>query len=110
MVHFLKKTFGRKHAQDIAQKETETSLIERFLYPKLGPGQLWEHAAEIVCKAAAKFVFRHSVDRINVEGNKVVSVECVNEAGERITLPGDYFFSTMPVRDLIRGLSVPVPE
>ena len=27
---------------DIAQKGTETSLIERFLYPKLGPGQMWE--------------------------------------------------------------------
>jgi len=26
-------------------RATETSLIERFLYPKLGPGQLWEEVA-----------------------------------------------------------------
>ena len=31
---------------DISQKKTDTSLIERFLYPKYGPGQLWEHVAE----------------------------------------------------------------
>jgi len=110
VVHFLKKTFGRRHTQDIAQKQTETSLIERFLYPKLGPGQLWEHAAEIVCKAGGEIHLSTLVDRINVVGGKVVSVECVNEAGERITVAGDCFFSTMPVRDLIRGLSVPVPD
>ena len=48
VVHFLKKTFGRKNSDGIAQKKTETSLIEKFLYPKFGPGQLWEHAAELV--------------------------------------------------------------
>jgi len=37
--HFLKKTFGSRE-QDVAQKGTDTSLIERFLYPKFGPGQL----------------------------------------------------------------------
>ena len=42
VLHFLKKTFGQKKPGDIAQKKTETSLIEKFLYPKFGPGQLWE--------------------------------------------------------------------
>ena len=78
-----KKTFGRRHAHDIAQKDTETSLIERFLYPKLGPGQLWEHAAELVCKAGGEIHLSNSVDRINVEGNKVVSVECVECSGRK---------------------------
>ena len=44
---FLKKSWGRRE-QGIAQKGTDTSLIERFLYPKFGPGQLWEHVAEKV--------------------------------------------------------------
>ncbi len=48
VVHFLKKTFSRRQSGDIAQKQTETSLIEKFLYPKFGPGQLWEHAADLV--------------------------------------------------------------
>ena len=49
--HFVRKTFGRRpHAseKDVAQKGTDTSLIERFLYPKFGPGQLWEHVADKV--------------------------------------------------------------
>ena len=45
VLHFLKKNFGAGNAGDLAQKGTETSLIERFMYPKFGPGQLWERAA-----------------------------------------------------------------
>jgi protoporphyrinogen oxidase len=48
VAHFLKKTFSLKKSDGIAQKKTETSLIEKFLYPKFGPGQLWEHAADLV--------------------------------------------------------------
>jgi protoporphyrinogen oxidase len=29
----------------LSQKETETSLIRRFFYPKLGPGQMWTEVA-----------------------------------------------------------------
>ncbi|MGP8174774.1 MAG: NAD(P)/FAD-dependent oxidoreductase [Terracidiphilus sp.] len=109
VAHFLKKIFGPRHSGDIAQKKTETSLIEKFLYPKLGPGQLWEHAADLVRAAGGEIHLGIQIDRIHVKGNKVVSVEGVNGAGERAAFAGDYFFSTMPVRDLVRGLSAPVP-
>jgi protoporphyrinogen oxidase len=109
VTHFLKKTFSPKTSGSIAQKTTETSLIEKFLYPKLGPGQLWEHAAELVKKGGGEIHFGVHIDRIHVEGTKVVSVEGLNAAGERITYAGDYFFSTMPVRDLVRAVSTPVP-
>ena len=39
--HFVRKTFGRRphgSEKDLAQKGTDTSLIERFMYPKFGPG------------------------------------------------------------------------
>src|SRR5579863_4662809 len=35
VTHFLKSAFGKKASGDIAQKGTETSLIEKFMYPKL---------------------------------------------------------------------------
>ncbi len=104
VVHFLKKTFGSKPSGDIAQKKTETSLIEKFLYPKLGPGQLWEHAAELVKAGGGEIQFGIQIDRIHLDGNKVASIEGVNEAGERVSFAGDYFFSTMPVRDLVRAI------
>ncbi len=109
VMHFLKKTFVRGRSGDIAQKKTETSLIEKFLYPKLGPGQLWEHTADIVRQGGGEIHFGIQIDRINVEDNKVVSVEGHNEAGKRVTYAGDYFFSTMPIRDLVRSLSTPAP-
>jgi protoporphyrinogen oxidase len=109
VAHFLAKILGARKRDGISQKQTETSLIERFLYPKLGPGQLWEHAAEIVCSAGGEIHFGFNIDRINVEGTKILSIEGINQSGERATYTGDYFFSTMPVRDLIRGLSCAVP-
>ena len=51
--HFVRKTFStasRAGEKDVAQKGTDTSLIERFLYPKFGPGQLWEHVADKVTR------------------------------------------------------------
>jgi protoporphyrinogen oxidase len=107
--HFLAKTFRFRKGSDIAQKQTQTSLIEKFLYPKLGPGQLWEHAADLVCRDGGEIRFGIQVDRINVREHCVVSVEGVDGSGQRVTFTGDYFFSTMPVRDLIRGISADVP-
>ncbi len=107
--HFVKKTFSQKTKADLHQKKTDTSLIERFLYPKLGPGQLWEHVADQVIASGGEVFMGWKVDRIHCEGKKVVSVEAVNEAGERKIFEGDYFFSTMPMRELVRAIDVPVP-
>jgi protoporphyrinogen oxidase len=109
VTHFLKKTFSFGQASDLAQKQTETSLIEKFLYPKFGPGQLWEHAADLICKSGGEIHFGITIDRINVDGNQVVSIEGVDEVGQRVTFVGDYFFSTMPVQDLIRAVGSEVP-
>jgi len=109
VVHFLKKAFGPKPSGDIAQKQTETSLIEKFLYPKFGPGQLWEHAADLVRGGGGEIHFGIQIDRIHLEGNVVASIEGVNDAGERVTFAGDYFLSTMPVRDLVRAISATAP-
>jgi protoporphyrinogen oxidase len=109
VVHFLKKTFGRKHTGDLAQKETETSLIEKFLYPKFGPGQLWEHAADMIRAEGGEIHFGVTVDSIKVEGNKVVAVTGRDETGQRVSYAGDYVFSSMPVQDLIRAIDGEVP-
>ena len=38
ILHFVKKAFSSSRNQAIQQKGTETSLIEKFLYPKYRPG------------------------------------------------------------------------
>ena len=109
--HFLSKMFssGSKNGKDIAQKGTDTSLIERFLYPKFGPGQLWEHVAEKVVAMGGEIAMGWNVVGLEVEGTRVVAVEAVNAAGDRRRFEGDYFLSTMPMRDLVRALKVEVP-
>ena len=112
--HFVKKMFSRKPKgegeEDIAQKGTDTSLIERFLYPKFGPGQLWEHVAEKVVAMGGEIHMGWKVVGVEVEGARVVAVEAVNETGESRRFEGDYFLSTMPMRDLVRALKVQVPQ
>ena len=110
VLHFLKKNFSSNKSGDLAQKQTETSLIERFLYPKLGPGQLWEKAAKLIQESGGELHMGVSVDRIEVEGNQVARIGGTNAAGEKVWFEGDYFFSTMPVRELIRAFSVEVPK
>jgi protoporphyrinogen oxidase len=110
VTHYLKETFRPMHSGDIAQKSTETSLIEQFLYPKFGPGQFWEHVAGLVRRAGGELHLGITIDRVHLEAGKVVSIEGVTEAGERICYPGDYFFSSMPVRDLIRAVGSEVPK
>jgi protoporphyrinogen oxidase len=106
--HFVRKALGRReHAaeEDVAQKKTDTSLIERFLYPKFGPGQLWEYVAEKVTAGGGEIHMQRTVDKVIVEGKCVIAVETVNERGERERFEGDYFLSTMPMRDLVRALA-----
>jgi protoporphyrinogen oxidase len=108
--HFVKKTFAGSAAKmtakgDLAQKGTDTSLIERFLYPKLGPGQLWEHAANLVTQQGGAIHMQWKVTRIHCDGNRVAFVESASPAGETRRDVGDYFFSTMPMRELIECMT-----
>ncbi len=109
--HFIKKALpsGAKQAGDIAQKGTDTSLIERFMYPKFGPGQLWEHVADTIVRTGGEIHMGWRVESIHCEGKTVQSVTAVSAAGERQTFAGDYFFSTMPMRELIDAMDIPIP-
>jgi protoporphyrinogen oxidase len=111
--HFLKKTFGKKARSDggdLAQKGTDTSLIERFMYPKFGPGQLWEHVADLIREKGGEIHMGWKVNRIHCDGARVVSIDAVNARGELTTFDGEYFFSTMPMRELVEAIDAPVPE
>jgi len=102
--HFFKKAFTKKESKDLSQKGTDTSLIERFLYPKFGPGQLWEHVADKIVAGGGDIHMGWKVNRVVTEGKRVLSVEAVNDAGETQAFAADHFFSTMPMRDLVNAM------
>ena len=50
-----------------------------------------------------------SVNKINAENNKIVSVEYVKD-GKTETMTGDIFISSMPLKDLANGMSDVIPK
>jgi len=109
LVHILKKIIPAK--KDISAKGTETSLIEQFLYPKFGPGQMWEKVAQLVCENGGEILLNHEVVGIYTEHNRVTGIRVTDtKTGNSKIIKGDFYFSTMPVKDLIRGLEPKAPE
>ena len=93
----------KKKINDIKQKGVETSLIEKFLYPKYGPGQLWETVAKEIENMGGRIYFNKKIVKIKIENNKAVSIiSNNNETIDNI----DYLISTMPVKDLINSISL----
>ena len=108
ILNALKKPFNRK--SDLSQKNQETSLIEQFMYPKLGPGYMWESVAKIIQSKGGEIKFNQKIIAINSVDNKVTSIVVKNEqTGEMEEHTADYFISSMPVKDLINEMGDIVP-
>lgn len=107
--HAIKKVFIPE--KDIKQKNTETSLIDQFMYPKLGPGQMWEEVADIVQKKGGIIHMNHKCIGIELKDNQISGITVRNmETGKEEKISGDYYFSTMPVKDLIASMKGNIPD
>lgn len=93
-------------------RQDHTSLIEQFLYPKYGPGQMWEAVAEEILKLGGKIHFSTSVKGLHGDGqDRLISLELLHHPDGKVsTLEADFFISTMPARELVGGLTgIPIP-
>jgi protoporphyrinogen oxidase len=88
-----------------SQKRTETSLIESFLYPKLGPGQMWEEVARRVRQLGGRIHLKKRVVGIERDGFRVTGIRVRDEETSSVHLvPCDHLISTIPVCDLTQFL------
>jgi protoporphyrinogen oxidase len=78
----------------------ETSLIDEFLYPKLGSGQFWEALAAEVEKKGGRLRRGCKVVKLEPSADGIGAV--VLENGERIEC--DAVFSSMPVGELVGAI------
>ena len=102
--HAIKKQISLKTSKDILQKNTETSLIEYFLYPKLGPGHMWETVAKIVKSRGGEVKKNKIIIKIHAKKNEIISVTVLDtKTNKTEDIKGDYFFSTMPIKELIEA-------
>lgn len=95
-------------SKSVNQKKTDTSLIDQFMYPKLGPGLMWETVATLIIEKGGELVFNAHVVKLDFCNNKISQVIYENLKNKQI-INGDYFISTMPVKHLIKGLGEKVP-
>lgn len=82
----------------------ETSMIEEFYYPKLGPGQLWEAMAEEIIQMGGEIVFNTSVRKLSFAIGNQVKLQTMNQMGKVVRYSADTLFSSMPIKDLIEAM------
>jgi len=87
------------------KQDTVKTLINEFLYPRHGPGMMWEKARELVEGMGSRVLMEQAVSRVCWSSGRVTAVE----AGGR-TYEADQFISSVAIRDLIESLEPAPPE
>ena len=103
----LKDMFGKLFRKK--NRKVETSLIEEFAYPKLGPGQLWELTAQEVQNMGGTLIMNAKVLRVIKDEHNRITALVYEKDGKQFTVEGDLVISSMPVKDLVAGMN-DVPE
>ena len=86
-----------------------TSLIRSFKYPRLGPGQMWERAAEAITERGGEVRLRAPVARFKRTGQTVTHVCVEPQHGAPYEIEVDNVISSMALSDLVYALG-DVPE
>ena len=103
VVAIIKDIFGK--ITNKKDRKVETSLIEEFKYPKLGPGELWDVTADKIQKLGGIIIKNAKVTKVwKNDDNKIIKLS-YEEKGIEKEMYGDYFISSMPVKDLIMGMN-----
>lgn len=92
-------------SKDIHQKGVETSLIERFLYPKFGPGQLYEALARKITQKGGKIYKNTKAIHFALQNSTISHIIIESNGGATREVRADFFISTMAIKDLF--LSMP---
>lgn len=91
----------------LSGKGVETSLIEQYLYPTYGPGQMWERVTDKVREKGGEVRMATKVTNLTMDGGHVTHATLEGN-GTKETIPVDYVFSTTDIRALSKMIpSVP---
>ncbi|MCF8151700.1 MAG: NAD(P)/FAD-dependent oxidoreductase [Burkholderiaceae bacterium] len=106
----LRHAWRTLRGADSGAQAIKTSLIEHFLYPRLGPGQLWQEVARQISEQGGEIRFGQDVFGIRHGDGRALAVLVKGEGGESLEIHGDFVISTMPIKDLVAGMQPPAPE
>lgn len=102
IVAVIKDVFGKIFKG--GNRKVETSLIEEFKYPKLGPGQLWDVTAGKVQELGGTILTGAKVTGVVKDGDRLTAV-LYEQDGQQCRMDADYVISSMPVKDLVGGMN-----
>ncbi|HUE66658.1 MAG TPA: FAD-dependent oxidoreductase, partial [Candidatus Acidoferrum sp.] len=97
------------HSKAKGRGEIVTTLIDRFRYPRRGPGQMWERVAEIAAERGQPVLLGRAVSGISHDRGEVTSITTTDAAGATETFSGSHFVSSIPIRELVARLDPPAP-
>jgi protoporphyrinogen oxidase len=103
------RTALQPHRKAKGRGEIVTTLIDRFRYPRHGPGQMWERVAEIAEEHGHPVLLGRSVSAISHDRGEVTSVTTTDATGHSQTFGGSHFISSIPIRELVARLDPPAP-
>ena len=84
-----------------------TSLIDRFSYPRRGPGQMWDKARMAIEAGGGRVELGARAVRLNHGRGRVSSV-VIQSSGSLTEAHGDHYISSLPLKDLLLSLD-PLP-
>jgi protoporphyrinogen oxidase len=90
-------------------RQTPTTLIEQFHYPRLGPGQLWERMQQRVADRGIETLLRHRVTSIHHDHARAHGIT-VEHDGRAEEVAVDAVLSSVPLRELVLGLDPAPPD
>ena len=83
------------------KNKVETSLIEEFLYPKKGPGQLYEAITDKIREMGGEIILNNKVVGLDFKDDKICAIKTIDKNGDEHIFDCDAVFSSMPVKDLV---------
>lgn len=97
LMHAARKALGQTKAE-------QTSLIEHFLYPKLGPGQMWETVAKRLEGQGVRILRGLNVTGLERQSERVLAVVARDGHGQELRIEPAHVISTMPIKELVQAM------
>jgi protoporphyrinogen oxidase len=85
------------------------TLIDRFRYPRLGPGQMWERCRDLVTERGSRIAMKAPVDKVKWAGQRVTAVVAALGGGKE-EIPCGELVSSATVREFFAMLDPAPPQ
>ncbi|MDD2853654.1 MAG: NAD(P)/FAD-dependent oxidoreductase [Desulfuromonadaceae bacterium] len=91
------------------EKQSIKTLVEEFLYPRLGPGMMWNAFQREITRCGGVIQLESRVVGLHHDGERIITVDLLADK-QRIVSRPYHIISSMPLFNLIHALSPPPPE